>query len=157
MNDREAPRRGAVTGLIAPAAILVFCAAAYWQTTTFDRVPPILKRGIQPADFPQLVILLMAGLAIWVAATERAPAPPPPPRPALLSLALLPGFVLLAHLDLFLALGAFGLCLARLWGERRLWAQATVCVAVPLCVFLLFDLVFEVRFPRGLLTNLWYG
>lgn len=157
MDEREAPRRRAVSSLIAPLTILVFCAAAYWLTTTFDRVPPILKRGIQPADFPQLVILLMAGLAIWIAATERASAPSPLPRPALLSLALLPGFVLLANLDLFLALGVFGLCLARLWGERRRWALATVCVAVPLCVFLLFDLVFEVRFPRGLLTDLWYG
>jgi len=24
-------------------------------------------------------------------------------------------------------------------------------------VFFLFDLVFRVRFPRGLLTSLWYG
>ena len=37
---------------LVPAAIIVFCACAWWVTTGFDRMPPILKRGIQPSDFP---------------------------------------------------------------------------------------------------------
>jgi hypothetical protein len=44
-----------------------------------------------------------------------------------------------------------------LWGERRAWAIILVGLFVPFSVFFLFDSIFEVRFPRGLLTNIWYG
>ena len=32
-----------------------------------------------------------------------------------------------------------------------------VAVITPLSIFFLFDLVLQVRFPRGILTNLYYG
>ena len=32
-----------------------------------------------------------------------------------------------------------------------------VAVVTPATVFFLFDLVLKIRFPRGILTNLWYG
>jgi hypothetical protein len=32
-----------------------------------------------------------------------------------------------------------------------------VAIVSPALVFFLFDMVFRIRFPRGLLTNLWYG
>jgi putative tricarboxylic transport membrane protein len=32
-----------------------------------------------------------------------------------------------------------------------------VSVLSPTLIFLLFDQVFRIRFPRGLLTNIWYG
>ena len=35
--------------------------------------------------------------------------------------------------------------------------NATTGAVMPLVIFLLFDQIFEIRFPRGLLTNLWYG
>ncbi|MGJ8605785.1 MAG: tripartite tricarboxylate transporter TctB family protein [Marivita sp.] len=142
---------------IVPLVILAFCAAAYYLTTTFDRVPPILKRGMQPADFPQLMIILLAIMALWLLIRDHAPAPEVLPAPVYISMALLVGFPVLALLDLFLALGVFGLLLTLFWGERRTWALVLVGVVVPTCVFLLFDQVFEIRFPRGLLTNLWYG
>jgi hypothetical protein len=142
---------------IVPLIILAFCAVAYYLTTTFDRVPPILKRGMQPADFPQLMILLLGVLALWLLIRDNAPAPEAMPAPVYISMGLLVGFPVLAMLDLFLALGVFGLLLTVVWGERRTWALVLVAVVVPLGVFLLFDQLFEIRFPRGLLTNLWYG
>jgi putative tricarboxylic transport membrane protein len=79
------------------------------------------------------------------------------PPSVFISLALMVVFVLLTHLDFFIALGCFSGMLSFSWGERRLGALLLVTLFFPTFVFFLFDLVFEVRFPRGLLTNLWYG
>ncbi len=157
MHGSESSGRLFVANRVVPLVILGFCAVAYYLTTTFDRVPPILKRGIQPADFPQLVIGVIAMLALYLMVRDRTPAPSTLPSAVHLSLGLLLAFPVLATLDLFLALAVFGLLLSSLWGERRWWALTLVCLVVPLAVFLLFDIVFEIRFPRGLLTNLWYG
>jgi len=51
----------------------------------------------------------------------------------------------------------FAAVLAFLWGERRRHVLVALGVALPLIVFLFFDAVFDIRFPRGVLTNLWYG
>lgn len=143
--------------IVVPAVILGFCAVAYYLTTTFDRVPPILKRGMQPADFPQIVILLIAALAILLMLRGPNEAVEPLSGKTLGTMGLLIGFPLVSTIDLFLGLGIFALALSFFWGERRLWALVTVAVLAPLCVFFLFDQVFEIRFPRGLLTTIWYG
>ena len=152
-----------------PIGLIVFCALAYWQTTQFDRVPPILVRGMQPSDFPQLVILLIVGLSallLWNAVrastgdkTEDGTEDDLKPGSGNLwkTMALFLVFAALAPVDLFLGLGVFAGCLAFLWGERRIPLLGLVSLVSPLLIFLLFDQVFEVRFPRGLLTNLWYG
>ncbi|MEM1342988.1 MAG: tripartite tricarboxylate transporter TctB family protein [Pseudomonadota bacterium] len=141
---------------MAPLVIVVFAGLAIWQSTLFDRVPPILKRGIQPSDFPQLIAGLMICLALVLPFTDRDKAPEPLRPSVHLTLALMAVFALLMGIDLFLALGVFALCLAFAWGERRWAALALVGLAVPFAVFLLFDTVFEIRFPRGILTTLWY-
>ena len=142
---------------VVPLALIAFAAAAIYISTTFKKMPPILKRGIQPSDFPQLIaglIIALTLLMVWfdpVKISERVSAK------TLLTFALIGGFVLLVPLDLFLALGVFAAALAALWGERRVSVLALVGVAIPLAIFVLFDQAFQVRFPRGILTNLWYG
>ncbi|MDE0113472.1 MAG: tripartite tricarboxylate transporter TctB family protein [Albidovulum sp.] len=140
-----------------PAVIAAFCAAVFWTANYFERVPPILKRGIQPADFPQLVSCLIIFLSLLLALGKEQPKPKPLSREFLLSLALMVGFVVVATIDLFLALGAFAASLSALWGERRVAALLGVGLALPVGAFLLFDQVFRIRFPRGLLTSIWYG
>ena len=66
-------------------------------------------------------------------------------------------FVALVQLDLFIALAIFAALLALYWGERKIKNILLVGLVVPVGVFFLFDQVFKIRFPRGLLTNLWYG
>lgn len=120
-------------------------------------MPPILKRGIQPSDFPQLVCLLIVSLTllmVWkdpVRIVERVTSK------SWMTMGLMIGFVALMQVDLFLALGAFAATLTMLWGERRPRNIALVGLLIPTTVFFLFDLVFKIRFPRGLLTSLWYG
>ena len=66
-------------------------------------------------------------------------------------------FAGLTFIDLFLALGIFAAALTLFWGERRVSIVGLIGVGVPLFIFFMFDLIFEIHFPRGLLTNLWYG
>ncbi|WP_435140246.1 tripartite tricarboxylate transporter TctB family protein [Pseudopelagicola sp. nBUS_19] len=153
----DQPLRRIPTRFAVPIGILTFCVWAFWLSTQFERVPPILKRGIQPSDFPQLVIGLIAMLTIWLIFRDRSALPAPLSRHVQATIGLLLVFVLIAEVDLFLGLGAFAVLLAALWGERRIWALVLVGLISPTLVFFLFDSVFEVRFPRGLLTNFWYG
>ncbi len=140
-----------------PAFIIVVCLAAFWLTTQFERVPPILKRGIQPSDFPQLVIGLISVLTVAEVFSRKSEAPGRLNRTTWLTMGLMAGFVLVVQLDLFLGLGVFAAALTLLWGERRAVPLLMIGLLFPVAVFFLFDRVFEVRFPRGLLTSLWYG
>jgi len=140
-----------------PVGIIGFCSWAFWLSTQFDRVPPILKRGMQPSDFPQLVLGLIICLTILLFSTDKSRPPAALSRVVQSTMALLIGFVLIAEIDLFLGLGLFAAALSALWGERRTGALMLVGIAAPVLVFFLFDGIFEVRFPRGVLTTLWYG
>ena len=142
---------------VIPGFIILFCAIAFYFTTQFDRVPEILKRVIQPSNFPQLILLLLNGLACLLPFENTQHNRPAVSPSVFISISLMVVFVLLTHLDFFVALGCFGGMLSFSWGERRLGALLLVTLFFPTFVFFLFDLVFEVRFPRGLLTNLWYG
>lgn len=142
---------------VVPLVLIAFAVTAIYISTTFKKMPPILKRGIQPSDFPQLIaglIIALTGLMAWrdpVRITERVS-----PK-TLLTFGLMGLFVLLMPLDLFLALGIFAAALAALWGERSPARLALVGLVIPVAIFFLFDQAFQIRFPRGILTNLWYG
>ncbi|MEO1238560.1 MAG: tripartite tricarboxylate transporter TctB family protein [Pseudomonadota bacterium] len=146
-----------MTRYAVPCGTIAFCLVAYWFSTQFDRVPPILVRGMQPADFPQMVLLLIMALSVLVMIFDRPVDHGPVGANVWTSLGLFVVFALLSRIDLFLALGVFAAALAYTWGERRLWGLGLVAVVSPAVIFLLFDTVFRIRFPRGILTNLWYG
>lgn len=150
------PRRQIERWLI-PVLIIAFCLAAYWITTTFKTMPPILKRGIQPADFPQLLLILLIALTLLMVWKDPIVVKEKMQASTLGTIALFAVFAALTAVDLFLALGVFAGALAAFWGERRIGTLLLIGVGVPVFIFFMFDLVFEIRFPRGLLTNLWYG
>ncbi len=146
-----------MTRYAVPCGIIIFCLVAYWLSTQFDRVPPIFVRGMQPSDFPQLILMLIIALSVCVMIFDRPVTRDPIPLKVWISIALFVVFTLAAQVDLFLGLGVFAGALAWLWGERRIWGVGLVAIVSPVAVFLLFDQVFNIRFPRGLLTNHWYG
>ena len=146
-----------MTRYAVPCATIVFCLVAYWLSTQFDRVPPILLRGMQPEDFPQMVLLLIIALSVLVIIFDKPTEHEPIGPNVWTSVGLFVVFALLAQIDLFLGLGVFAGALAYAWGERRIWGLGLVSLVSPALIFLLFDMVFKIRFPRGLLTNLWYG
>ena len=142
---------------IVPAVIILFCVAAIWFSTTFEEMPPILKRGIQPSDFPQLVCALIVFCTLIMALRDPIRVEGSFGGKPLGTLILMGVFVALCSIDFFLALGVFAALLTLFWGERRVGMILLVGILVPLFIFFLFDLGFEIRFPKGLLTNLWYG
>ncbi len=142
---------------LVPIALILFACAAIYVSTTFKKMPPILKRGIQPSDFPQLVCGLIIALSLLMAWFDPVRMQERMVTKTWLTIALMAGFALLVSVDLFIALGCFAAALSALWGERRIGVLAGVGLLVPLVIFFLFDQAFQVRFPRGLLTNMWYG
>ena len=146
-----------MTRFAVPCGTIVFCLIAYWLSTQFDRVPPILLRGMQPEDFPQMILLLIMALSVLVMVFDKPIDHDPVGINVWASLGLFVVFALLAQIDLFIGLGVFAAALAWSWGERRYWGLGLVGIISPALIFFLFDMVFRIRFPRGLLTNLWYG
>ena len=64
---------------------------------------------------------------------------------------------LTVYVDMFVGIAVVMFFMCLLWGERRIWIATLTAVLTPALVFALFDLVLKVRFPRGLLTNWYYG
>ena len=155
--SRNGDSPGRIERWLIPVLIVGFCVVAFWLSTTFKKMPPILKRGIQPSDFPQLLLASIALLAMLMAWVDPIRIREKFHRNTLGTLVLFGVFALVTTIDFFLALAAFAGALSVLWGERRAWVIALIGVGVPASIFFLFDQVFEIRFPRGLLTNLWYG
>ena len=59
--------------------------------------------------------------------------------------------------DMFIGIAVCMFLMGYTWGEKRLWINLCNAVITPGLIFLLFDSVLKIRFPRGLLTNIYYG
>ena len=66
-------------------------------------------------------------------------------------------YLLTVYVDMLIAMAVVVFLMALLWGERRLPVALAVALVSPFAIFILFDLVLRVRFPRGLFTNWYYG
>ena len=165
MNDtgpQDSPNRHTLADWAVPGFIFVFCGVVTYIATTLDEAPAIIVGpAMQPRVFP---IFLMAVIAIFnvVLIIQMLRSEPRQrsdlPWQTWVTGALLAVFyVVTTTLDMFLAFAVvlFSLCIA--WGERRIWVAALVAILTPAIIFFTFDLVLQVRFPRGILTNLWYG
>jgi putative tricarboxylic transport membrane protein len=157
MPQGSSVKRHQIERWLIPILIIAFCLVAFWITTTFKTMPPILKRGIQPSDFPQLLLGLLIILTVVMAWKDPIRVKERMQGTTWGTIILFGVFAGLTAIDLFLALGIFAGALAAFWGERRPAILSLIGIGVPVLIFLLFDQVFEIRFPRGLLTNLWYG
>ena len=150
-------RSSGIARWLVPLVIVLFCAVAIYMTTSFAKMPPILKRGIQPGDFPRLVCIFIIALTLLMTWRDPVRQLERITSTTWMTIVAMLGFVALVQLDLFLALAIFAITLALLWGERRVLPLAVIGLFIPFSVFLLFDLVFKIRFPHGLLTSIWYG
>lgn len=150
-------RNRSVESIFVSCLIIVFCLAAIWLSLSFEKMPPILKRGIQPADFPQIVCIGIILLTLFMMWRDPIRITEPFGSKTLGSIVLMALFVALCQVDLFLSLAVFAGSLAFYWGERSVMRLLLVAFLVPIGVFFLFDQIFEIRFPRGVLTSLWYA
>ena len=151
-----------VRPLIVPAVIAVFSVAVIAVALQLEESPPmIVGDSLQPRAIPIFLMsinLLLVGFL--VAQVMRTP-PETVPFEGIAtwgSMALFPLFYLLTvYLDMFIGIAVVMFALSFLWGERRIYVAALVALVTPVSVFFLFDLVLRVRFPRGVLTSLYYG
>ena len=142
--------------------IIIFISLILLFTTfSFDTVPPILNRGIQPATFPKgLLILIISLTSVVYFLSLKKPWKTKKILPntffkTLYSFIL---FVMIAKtLDFFLAISVFSLLVSYFWGEKRIFYLLLVSIIFPVIVFVFFETILGLRFPPGIITNIYYN
>ena len=130
-------------------------------TFTFDIVPPILNRGIQPATFPKALLVLIICLTLivyflslkfpWKKEKKL-------PKSFYITLYNFILFIVIAKtLDFFLAISVLSFLVSYFWGERRIIALLLVSILFPIIVFVFFETILGLRFPPGIITNIYYN
>ena len=130
-------------------------------TFTFDIVPPILNRGIQPATFPKALLVLIICLTLivyflslkfpWKKEKKL-------PKSFYITLYNFILFIVIAKtLDFFLAISVLSFLVSYFRGERRIIALLLVSILFPIIVFIFFETILGLRFPPGIITNIYYN
>ena len=130
------------------------------STFTFDIVPPILNRGIQPATFPKalLVMIISFTLLIYFLSIKKPwKIEKKLPRTFFLTLLSFLIFVIVSKtLDFFLAISLLSVFVSYYWGEKRILYLLMVSIIFPIIVFIFFETILGLRFPPGIITDFYY-
>lgn len=144
--------------------LLAFCGFLYWQAG-FVSTPPFVPIG--PAFYPRVILILLAGLALWLIAEDllrrRAPArkaakpagPAPNYRKVLLGFIVFLGYV--AGLSLIgYPAATFLFVLGLSWSigprnVREMPKLAAIAAVTTLATYLIFEKYLYVFLPRGAL------
>ena len=142
--------------------VIIFISLILLLTTfTFDIVPPILNRGIQPATFPKalLILIIAMTLIVYYLATKNPwKIEKKLPRSFFSTVFSFVLFVIVSKtLDFFLAISALSIFVAYYWGEKRLFYLLLVGIIFPIIVFVFFETILGLRFPPGIITNIYYS
>ena len=142
--------------------IIIFISLILLVTTfTFDVVPPILNRGIQPATFPKalLILIIIMTIIIYFLATKKPwKIKKKLPKSFFLTLFSFILFVIISKsIDFFLAISALSIFVSYYWGEKRLAYLLLVGIIFPIIVFIFFETILGLRFPPGIITNIYYN
>ena len=141
--------------------IILISIALLITTFTFDIVPPILNRGIQPATFPKalLILIIVMSLLIYYLAIKN-PWKVEKKLPKSFYLTILSFFIFVViskSLDFFLAISALSIFVSYYWGEKRIFYLLLVGIIFPVLVFIFFETILGLRFPPGIITNIYYS
>ena len=141
--------------------IIIFISTILLITTfSFDIVPPILNRGIQPATFPKALLVLIISLTfvVYFLSTKKPwKLGKKLPKTFYLTLTGFLLFVLISKtLDFFLAISILSIFVSYCWGERRVFYLLLVSIIFPIIVFIFFETILGLRFPPGIITNIYY-
>lgn len=148
--------------LVIPGLISGFSLAVIWAALQLELSPAmIVGDSMQPRVFPIFLMAINLLLAGLLALRFRARPPEPIPLEGAVTWGSIALFVvfygLTVYVDMLVAIAVVMFALCLLWGERRIHVAAAVALVTPTVIFLLFDMVLRVRFPRGLFTNWYYG
>ena len=130
------------------------------STFTFDIVPPILNRGIQPATFPKgllVLIIFLTSIVYYLSLKKPWEIKKKLPRPFFITLTSFILFIVISKtLDFFLAISLLSVFVSYCWGERRVFYLIIVSIVFPVIVFIFFETILGLRFPPGIITNIYY-
>ena len=130
-------------------------------TFTFDIVPPILNRGIQPATFPKallVLIILLTFFIYYLSINNPWKKEKKLPNSFYITLFSFIFFIFISKfLDFFLGISVLSILVSYFWGEKRLIYLIFVGIIFPIIVFIFFETILGLRFPPGIITNLYYG
>lgn len=145
-----------------PGIIMAFSCAVIVASLQLDVSPPmIVGHSLQPRVFPILLMAVNLVLAAILVVQNRLKPPRPVPPVSLQTWGSMLLFVvfypLTVYLDMLIAMAVVMLAMCLLWGERRIHVAGLVALVTPVLIFVVFDMALSVRFPRGLITNWYYG
>ena len=130
------------------------------STFTFDIVPPILNRGIQPATFPKgllVLIIFLTSIVYYLSLNKPWKIQKRLPQSFFLTLLSFIIFIVISKtLDFFLAISLLSVFISYCWGERRIFYLILVSIIFPIIVFVFFETILGLRFPPGIITNIYY-
>jgi putative tricarboxylic transport membrane protein len=148
--------------LIIPGILAVFSVTVIWAALQLELSPDIIVGdSMQPRAFPvflmaiNLVLVLILAIQLVRAPPKKVTLEPFATWGSMILLVVF--FALTVWLDMFIAIPVVMFLMCLLWGERRIYVAISTALLTPFLIFLLFDLVLKVRFPRGILMNWYYG
>lgn len=158
----EPPVRFGWRDFAVPAGIFLFCGIIVYISTTFEEALPIIVGdSMQPRVFPIFLMVLIAllnlGLIGQILSRPAARLKREPGKTWATVVLLGVFYFLTEYVDMMAALVVVMFTMCMVWGERRWWAAGLVAFGTTAVIFFSFDLILEVRFPRGLFTNWYYG
>ena len=146
-----------------PPIFIAFCSLVIiYLALQLDLSPPmIVGDSMQPRSFPIFLMILNIILA-GILGFQLHQSPPAQLEkilmPTWMSMSLLVLFYgLTVTTDMFIGISVVMFLLSVAWGERRYYVSVINAIATPLAIFILFDEVLRIRFPRGIITNWYYG
>ena len=142
------------------SVIIIVSTVLLISTFSFDTVPPILNRGIQPATFPKGLLVLIITLTSFIYFLSfKNPWSKEKELPKTFFLTILSFIIFIViskTLDFFLAIAVLSVFVSYSWGERRIFYLLLVSIIFPFIVFVFFEMILGLRFPPGIITNLYY-
>ena len=139
----------------AGVALLLFCGAAFYATTTFRDVPAMLSQNVPPTFFPRVVLIALALLSlalVVLSRNRRDESRAPLERPVYVTAGIFTiAVALVPYLGMLATVFLVSIGLSLYWGERRALRIAGLALGLPLAVYVVFVLALGMRFPSGVL------
>ncbi|MDJ0945766.1 MAG: tripartite tricarboxylate transporter TctB family protein [Kiloniellales bacterium] len=141
--------------------LILICGALYYVTTGFEQPALFLGDNVLPAEFPQMLLVIIGALALTLPfehLLERKRHPlirkargAPIGFTTWATIGLLVVILALAEsLGTILTILVSSLVLPALWGERRWWLLLLYAIAFTAAVTYIFAVVLRVYFEPGL-------
>ncbi len=152
--------------IIVAGIVLAVCVLLFARTFWFDLVPASLAQNVQPPDFPRLVLISVAIIALLIPFEYQRKlrrgidldsdrSEPIPMAVYITAIALVVFVGITPFLGTFASLLLIAAGLPLMWGERRWKYLVPYVVIFPTVVMWLFSVVLQVNFLPGIVGHVF--